>query len=458
MFLKFKYIKTIVREKTFLLPSEKQPSLGFKCLGCGKDYGTLHVEISENRNSKEQPISRRQKPGIRSERRENLKPIQFSWKKRIVSEAHLAKIRESLAVTYEALNSDSVAESEKQKIMKAYSRFSQHIQEAVKSYELEDLRDREWNVCDENGKLLWNPVKLIKQYREEGDPLYHLNNMPFLFFSKVLKKYPLSPIYSMEKISKMKKGLDLVAKNIESIQRQNWDYSLYEWLIIIAYEETEGIAKTKRMLEALDGSRGKKSRKEIRVQTRKLKDVVDPRSIKDFFDMLDYIDRMAQDDPELRVELEKIKEDKKLDRFNYVERIIKEFGTVKESVSNTKYGDSYNEKIPNELSEVTTILDNGLISFKSEVIRIYHGYNPKYESELRDYKLKLSDLHKQLDAVSYPSENEERRKQVLQEIKRLEESKPKQKDQCGPFHPSKLPFEVIDRLRNQHKLRTFDFF
>lgn len=422
-----------------MLHPENQPSLGFKCHGCGKDHGTLYVEVRENRNTKERPISQRREPGLRLERRENLKPIQYSWKNQIASENYLAKIKKALTVTKQALHSDLLTDVQKEEILKECREALQPILERYKTYEIEDQQDSKWDVYDENGKLLWNPVRMIKQYREQGDPFYHMNNLPFLFIAKVLKKYPLSSNYTRQKMSNMKKGLDFFAKYIQSIAKQNWHYPLYEWWIILAYEDTEGIGKTRRMLETLDSSRGKISRKEIRTQSRRLKKVAkDLYFIIDFFEFLEYVDRMAQKDPELRIEWERIKEDKKQGRLNYWNRI--------------------NEGTKHAASSLTTTLDNKLISFKSEVIRIYHGYNPNYKSELRNYRLKLSDLHEQLRAVSYPNQNEERRNKIKEEIRRLKESKPKQKDQCGPFHPSKLPIEVIDRLRNQHKLRTIDFF
>jgi hypothetical protein len=422
-----------------LLHSEKQPSLGFKCHGCGKDYGTLCVEVRENRNTKERPISQRRESGLRPERRENLKPIQYSWKNQIASESYVVKIKEALTVTKQALHSELLTDVQKQEILKECREALQPIIERYKAYEIEDQQDSKWDVYDENGKLLWNPVRMIKQYREQGDPFYHMNNLPFLFIAKVLKKYPLSFNYTRQKISNMMKGLEFFVKYIQSIAKQNWHYSLYEWWIILAYEDTEGIGKTRRMLEALDGSRGKISRKEIRTQSRRLKKVAkDLRFMIDFFEFLKYIERTAQKDPELRIEWDRIKEDKKQGRFNYWKRINE----------GTKHADS----------SITTILDNKLISFKSEVIRIYHGYNPNYKSEIRDYRLKLADLHKQLHTVSYPTQNENRRNKIKEEIKRLEASKPKQKDQCGPFHPSKLPIEVIDSLRNQRKLCTLDFF
>lgn len=111
-----------------------------------------------------------------------------------------------------------------------------------------------------------------------------------------------------------------------------------------------------------------------------------------------------------------------------------------------------------EGSDVATILENGLLSIKSEVIRVYHGYNPNYKNEIRDYELRLGALKKELDLVSYPNQNEVRRKQIFQEIKTLEKSKPKQKEHCGPFHPSRFPLEIIESLRDRRKLRTIDHF
>ncbi len=284
-----------------MLRQDEQPSLGCRCPGCGKEYGHFQVEISENRRTKTQLISQRKEPGLRSEKRENLKPIQLSWKNKIISEARVDVIKKSLAFAINILNSDSVAEEDKKRIKNTIEIVHQRMLKDIKHYELEDKRDSQWNVYDENGKALWNPVKLIKQYREEGDPLYHLSNMPILFFCRILKKYPLSTVYSQLEISHMMDGFKFAIKNFKSIDKQNWDYPLYEWLIIIEYEKSEGIAKTRRMLEDLDGSHGKKSRREIRNQARKLKNIPVQRLLKDFFELLDYLDRTAQNDPELSI-------------------------------------------------------------------------------------------------------------------------------------------------------------
>ena len=120
-----------------------------------------------------------------------------------------------------------------------------------------------------NTKVLvtWNPIKEIKRYRRYGDPIRHVDLKSVLDFgSIVVAKYPkiFSEYFSIKNYPVINMAFEVVNEYLKQFSNRDWQYLLFEWFWIIRYSEVETYGKTKRMLQELDGERGKISIRQIK--------------------------------------------------------------------------------------------------------------------------------------------------------------------------------------------------
>jgi hypothetical protein len=338
--------------------------------------------------------------------------------------------------------------------------------------EVQHRLDDEWNIYDEeNGKVLWNPIVKIRQYRNY-DPLCNVN-FPILFYSKVLDKHQriFYELYTQEERTLMIKAFQLVLKYQEILISKRWPYSLYEWFVIIEYYQACGSAiKTSRMLEALDGKYGGIIPRYIKSRERTIVEYHQKfkQMIPHYGRFMSFIHTMIENDPQLNNEHNIILQNRDQGQMDYEKRILERMPLKDMSLSELCYslvGKNLNNnnaiaaQLPisddnNSKTGITKLLDNGTILYETEKISIYHS-NPNYKNEVREFTSTLAILK---DRLRHPLLIPQEREKLLTEIKEFKASKPKRKIHCGPFHPSKLPIEVIERLRKEGKLRLIDFF
>ena len=114
------------------------------------------------------------------------------------------------------------------------------LKERKKEFEEEDLWDTNWNVCDDNGRVKWNPIKMIKKYTGIGDSFGTIN-LPYEFYAKIIRKHPyaINDYLTKEEWNFMHKGLEVYAKYSTPFYNKNWGYTWYEWFVIISTSRNE---------------------------------------------------------------------------------------------------------------------------------------------------------------------------------------------------------------------------
>jgi hypothetical protein len=430
----------------------KSGKLGFDCYKCGKDYGSWGIENLKNQHENEENKNKAARSGedrIQIPRRSKLKPVEYAWKSKVESDLEVTRALNTIKYV---LSNYSLLPEERKKVVDAINSFRSKIESRLREFEQEDLKDAEWNVTeeivDEEGKKVtrtWNPIKLIREYREVGDPFLHVNPPFDFFFNKVLVKhsYVLTAEYiPEERMSRILKGFEVICKYREPFYDKNWRYTWVEWYHIVMYAEAKSSRKAAKMLRALDGEEGRISHRYIQRQKGPVlsfaKDFDEYAGY--FFDFYIAILRIIKNDPELKEEYETILKEKKISRENYEKKIKQDYlnsiGQRKE-LSGENNSDwvppPQGEKCSTISNEVSSkaydnirVLDNGILEVGLERIKVNHS-NPNYEKEMQEFD-KLSKRDK--------------------ERLRIEEKKPRKNTTCV-FNPFLLPIDIRQKLHEE---------
>jgi hypothetical protein len=123
------------------------------------------------------------------------------------------------------------------------------------------------------------------------------------------------------------RGFELICKYREPFYDKNWRYTWVEWYYIVKYAEAESCRKAAKMLRALDGEKGRMSRRYIQRQKEPVLSFA-----KDFDEYVGYfvdfyiaILRIIENEPELKEEYERILKEKEISRENYEKKIKQEY-------------------------------------------------------------------------------------------------------------------------------------
>ena len=102
----------------------------------------------------------------------------------------------------------------------------------------EDVKDNQEGEQKGNCIIKWNPITIIKRYRQFVDPLRHLN-FKINFYAKVLAKYPgiLTRLLSGEREQILTKAFNVVDTYRKQFSNRNWRYTWFEWFWIVRYAQ-----------------------------------------------------------------------------------------------------------------------------------------------------------------------------------------------------------------------------
>src|SRR5690348_16538798 len=187
------------------------------------------------------------------------------------------------------------------------------------------------NNTSNNIVIKWNPITMIRKYRDMGDPFRYIC-FPMDFYAKVLAKYGCVPtnILSESDIEVLKKGFDIINKYRRQFYDRNYRYTWYEWFWIVRYAQAFTPRRAAKMLSVIDGEeQGAGGR-------------ISPKHIKDninlvmkfwqdyfyyspyFFSYLKFIHRLIKRDPELKAEYNMILEGDHKDNDTTINRMLEE--------------------------------------------------------------------------------------------------------------------------------------
>ena len=436
-------------------------ALGFPCPECGREYGSIEVIMIEPKQSSNlriiKDIRGNELKKVETKRRPILKPTEYAWKNRIESNLTYNKLVDAFTRVRNIDWSLITDTNQRQELSDRLSRTITDIESTLNEKRIiseQQTRDyAKWDIDSEFRvfpihitDMKWNPIKIIKIYRQVGDP-FAILNLPYEFFYKVRKKhgYAFGAEYISEEERKlMLKGLDVYAKYSESFYNRNWRYTWFEWFVIALYAREKGPRRAARMLRALDSTDKSLSYEYIRDRISPTLDFLKEynENITGLFKFMNYIRAIVENDSELKQEYEIILRNLKKGRDDYENMIITQYNTK----INQLHKLSGEVQIGNGESNVNTItedhrgaLPNGIILIGNERVKI-RLTNKDYETERIRYEKLLQDAN--LKGVS---------RQEIYKIKKIE---PKKRIICGPFHPSRLPFNVLEQLCKEGKIQT----
>jgi hypothetical protein len=432
----------------------KSGRLGFNCK-CGNDHGSWRVvnpknqhKNEKNKNDSRRIFGRAEPDRIQIPKRSELKPVEHAWKNNIESKLELERLTHRINEIKSLLSNESLFPEGRKKLQEEIELFGSKIESEIRKRKQEDLKNAEWDVTeeivDESGNKVtrtWNPIKLIREYREVGDLFLHVNPPFDFFFNKVLVKHSYAIREYMhgehkpeERKSRMLKGFELICKYREPFYDKNWRYTWPEWHVIVKYAEAESSRKAAKMLRALDGEEGIMSRRYIERQKKRVSSF-----FKDFYEYIPYfvdfyiaILYIIENDPELKEEYEKILKEKAISSENYEEKIkqgyINSLSQPRQS-SNQIQCITGSNKGDVKLPQNVRMLDNGILEVGLERIKVDHS-NPNYKEETEEFE-KLSKLDR--------------------ERLRGEKKQPRKKTTCI-FSPFELPVDKIEKLQAEGKV------
>ena len=457
----------------------KSRSLGFPCpdIDCRLEYGSICVEKQKedwlDSNKKRNRAHGKTHQSYRKKQRIELKSAEIALKNIIESryEKFLAGSFDNPAF---AKLLSLIQDPEKQKEVKEIAKNITTYVQTRESLEQKEIKEEEikyakWNVVEEldtnsreyrltkqirkvtratnilelqdqnhqddeekdgeSGKkiITWNPIKEIKRYRRTGDIIRHLDLDSIWDFiaSKVAVKYPnvMAMFLSDENRSVIKKIFDVTNKYREQFSNKNWCYLWLEWFWIVRYSQVETPRMAAKMLEALDGEKGKISSRQIK--NRKESTL---KFLEEFFYYFRlfllfelYTLQIIKEDEFLKKEYEDLlKKDKEKNEVS-IDNIIKKQVIYQQS-NHQHILLSYNNGVNDNVSvNKDDNEDLRIKRIKQKRIRIYH-YNPNYRREMEEYE------------------------------KRLRDTPPWKRKRCGPFKLSELPSVAIKQLIEKGKL------
>ena len=224
-------------EKLMGRPREE---LGFKCHGkCGGlTYGSTEIILQET-YKREIGRSVNDVDPRRVRLWPNMKPVEYAWRNKIETRVEIDSLIDKLQIIKERLVLLSkLSKPDQQKIGKELFDKFQKLAEDIE-YKRNERRkiEAKFDVYVEdkgNRKRIWNPIEAIRNYRNEGDPLYPLiADLPSEFYRKVLNKYPyvLEECFTGHEQVMMQKGWEFVGKYRQSIHDKLWRYTMHDGLL-----------------------------------------------------------------------------------------------------------------------------------------------------------------------------------------------------------------------------------
>ncbi len=287
-------------------------SLGFPCPACKSEYGSMSVEQQKDwtKNTKNRHTVGKTHESYHKKQRIELKSAEVALINVLESE-----VEEKVVKLYDTPEFTQFVKSipdrgvrreviERARGIKDYVKAKK--MSSIKEIEDDEKRYVKWDITEElatssreyqimkkiqkmtsstntlglyNGKydqeggkdrkilVTWNPIKEIKRYRKCGDPLRHIDFKSMLDFgSIVVAKYPkvFSEYFSTKNYPVMNMAFEVVNEYLKQFSNRDWQYLLFEWFWIIRYSEVETYVKTKRMLQGLDGEKGRISIRQIK--------------------------------------------------------------------------------------------------------------------------------------------------------------------------------------------------
>ena len=169
--------------------------------------------------------------------------------------------------------------------------------------------------------------------------------------------------------------------------------------------------------------------------------------IRGFFDFIIHMIAIAQNDPELKKELDELSEERMQNIKDYEQEISKKFSFDDHRHLNesgiTLTNDHIEVNSPNMCINTNDNgvikMENGIILIGNERIKIHHP-NKNYSKEKMEYDKRLQDAKIKTLRDS--------------ELNKIMATKPKRRISCGPFHPSRLPINVLEQLCKEGRIQT----
>ena len=439
----------------------KSKLLGFNCPTCRRDYGSiqsLKQKRKEIKRKERRILSKRNEvEAIRIPKRSTLFPGEYALKNKILAERKerlLEKMTKGMAqLKREGWRflpfSQPLPESERQKLEEYVAKLKERVEtrnrqiqieegivEASRWNAIENVRDIDSHVYDimktvgegfittedvkdnqegeQKGNCIikWNPITIIKRYRQFVDPLRHLN-FKINFYAKVLAKYPgiLTRLLSGEREQILTKAFNVVDTYRKQFSNRNWRYTWFEWFWIVRYAQAFTPRRAAKMLLALDGEEGRISPKHIKDQIKPVlkfwEDFI--YYCRYFFKFRKLIIHLIKMDPELTEEYQKILQQNEKNNNIYVKKILEEHF---ERMEQKQHDVDRSNDVNNDHFKVSTV--------GPERIRIHHS-NPNYQREKDEFN------------------------------NGLRKEKPKRKKSCT-FSPSLLPIDVRIKLHKELKV------
>lgn len=420
-------------------------ALGFSCPQCGRNYGSIQFLGQKIRKVINRKKSGDDLDSVHIPKRKKLHPVEYSLRNKIIADME-EKLLERGINDLDSIRLSGrcllpVLRAKKQMLEENVAILERRVNARQQQRSTNEVSDPKWDVLESSldipphiyeltktlgGNYIvvkkmgnknivkWNPIKLIKEYRNSIDPIRHLD-FNSDFYAIVLARYPSIKKKFTEMKDTMNKAFEVIDTYRKQFSDRNYQYTYIEWFWIVRYAQVTSARRAIKMLMALDGEEEKLSTKHVKDKMNSVLKFWEKfiQYSPHFFNFLTEMHHLIEKDPELKNEYSKIKQhNDDIDR-RYVLRML----------------DEHFQGLPLNLTDSNDTNDyfKGLKedSFKASKltgprVRIYHS-NSNYKKEMQDYNKKL--------------------------IKK----RPKKKISCT-FNPSKLPIDVRVRLHKEGKV------
>lgn len=438
------------------MPVNSKP-LEFNCPHCGRGYGSIEFLAPK----KLSVMNRRKRVDdldtIHIPKRKTLHPVEYSVRNEIIAEAEEKLLKRAIndleSIKLSGPYLSPILEAKKQRLEKYVLIFKQRItarQQSCKelrqdcqwdveerskdldadTYELtrslggndiivKKIKSKKSRLGNEYYVIRWNPIKLIKNYRNSIDILRHIYLNADLY-GMVLAKYRSVNKILNENEDIYTKAFEVINQYRKQFSDRNYRFTYFEWFWIIRYAQVTTPRNTVRMLIALDGKEGIVSTMHIKNKMRSVLVFWNEfnRYGPYFFKFVKYMHYLIEKDPQLNSVYNKIQQQHDETDKQYVRGMLDEhFQGLFLNQNGDNDDNDYFRGIKEDSFKVS--------KFSLPRVRIHHS-NPYYQRELKEYEKKGRNM-----------------------------TKPKKKVACT-FDPSKLPLEVKIRLHNERKVPIID--
>ncbi|MGG6460302.1 MAG: hypothetical protein ACM3JQ_02630 [Candidatus Eiseniibacteriota bacterium] len=269
-------------------------ALGFSCPQCGRNYGSIQFLGQKIRKVINRKKSGDDLDSVHIPKRKKLHPVEYSLRNKIIADIE-EKLLERGINDLDSIRLSGrcllpVLRAKKRVLEKNVAILERRVNARQQQRSINEISNPKWDVLESSldipphiyeltktlgGNYIvvkkignknivkWNPIKLIREYRNSIDPISHLD-LNSDFYAIVLARYPSIKKKFTDMKDTMNKAFEVIDTYRKQFSDRNYQYTYIEWFWIVRYAQVTSARRAIKMLTALDGEEEKLSTKHVK--------------------------------------------------------------------------------------------------------------------------------------------------------------------------------------------------